>query len=492
MSSPPSVMPDVQLPRLTHLPPNVATSAAVEAIEFAEEAAGLTLDPWQRWVVEHALAERRDGQWAAFEVGLVCPRQNGKNFILEVIQLACIYLFADMTLVHSAHKLDTSVEHFNRMKFLLESSDELSELLFAGDRSFVTANGKEMIRFRTGQRILFKARHKGGARGFTGDKVFLDEAYDLAAAPIGAMIPTLSTRPNPQVYYTSSAPHANSSVLHAVRARAMAAAPGEELFYAEWGNDDGVTPDDVEAIERANPAVQCGRISAEYIQREIRTFSGTPELVEEHARERLGIATMPDAGFETIVPREMWEALKDKSSKLDSHENLALDVSPDRKWASLGAAGRRADGKLHVELVDHRPSTGWVVESCVKLHQLWKVPIRIETTSPAASFIAPLLERGVEVTEVTQQEHAKAVGQFIDAALNNDLRHMGSTSLDSALNGAVLRASGDVQLWGRRASKVDITPLVAVTIALGGVPEGEPVFAGDYFVNLDELLEDDA
>jgi len=150
--------------------------------------------------------ERADGSWAAFEVGVVTPRQNGKNFILEVIQLAAIYLFGDRTLTHSAHKFDTSVEHFNRLRELFENTPELSPLLLPRDRSFITANGKEHIRLNTGQRILFKARYRGSSRGFTGDKVFLDEAYDLPPAAMGATIPTLSTRPGAQVYYTSSAP----------------------------------------------------------------------------------------------------------------------------------------------------------------------------------------------------------------------------------------------------------------------------------------------
>jgi len=85
-----------------------------------------------------------------------------------------------------------------------------------------------------------------------------------------------------------------------------------------------------------------------------------------------------------------------------------------------------------------------------------------------------LREAGVEVVEVTSVEHAQAVGQFIDAARNDGLRHLGQFSyLDAALTGAVLRPSGDGDLWGRRASKVDITPLVAATIALGGVPAAQ-------------------
>jgi hypothetical protein len=31
--------------------------------------------------------------------------------------------------------------------------------------------------------------------------------------------------------------------------------------------------------------------------------------------------------------------------------------------------------------------------------------------------------------------------------------------------------SGDAELWGRRQSKVNISPLVAATLALGGLPK---------------------
>jgi len=108
------------------------------------------------------------------------------------------------------------------------------------------------------------------------------------------------------------------------------------------------------------------------------------------------------------------------------------------------------------------------------------MPVRIDKSGPAASFIAPLRERGVEVVEVSTAEHAQACGQFIDAAQNGGLRHLGQLSLGNAVKAAVLRPSGDTELWARRSSRSDITPLVACTLALGGVPA--PVKNTDVFI----------
>ena len=80
-------------------------------------------------------------------------------------------------------------------------------------------------------------------------------------------------------------------------------------------------------------------------------------------------------------------------------------------------------------------------------------------------------EAGVEVVEVSTGDMARATGQIIDVVNGGDLRHLDQQSLRSAIVAAKLRASGDAELWSRRSSKMDITPLVAVTLALGGVPE---------------------
>jgi hypothetical protein len=115
-----------------------------------------------------------------------------------------------------------------------------------------------------------------------------------------------------------------------------------------------------------------------------------------------------------------------------------------------------------------------VLAAGAALWEKWKIPIRIQTGSPAAAFIALFQERGVEVVAMTPAEHAAALGQLIDAAENDGLRHLGASALNAAVRGALVRSSGDADVWARRTSKVDITPLVAVTLALGGVPAAAP------------------
>jgi hypothetical protein len=66
------------------------------------------LDPWQRFVLDRALGESKDGKWSAFEVGLVVPRQNGKGSILEARELAGLFLFDERLILHSAHEFETA------------------------------------------------------------------------------------------------------------------------------------------------------------------------------------------------------------------------------------------------------------------------------------------------------------------------------------------------------------------------------------------------
>jgi len=208
-------------PRYRHVPEAVTSAAGQEAIDLAASA-GLWLDPWQQDVLHGALGERADRRWAASRVGLIVPRQNGKNAILEARELAGIYLFGERLITHTAHRVDTSLEHFERMKALIEETPHLDAEL--DDVS--EANGKEGLVFTGGRRLNFKARSKGSGRGFTGDCVVLDEAYYLY--DLGGLIPTMSARPNPQLWYTSSAPLARleSDRLRALCTRGRALATG--------------------------------------------------------------------------------------------------------------------------------------------------------------------------------------------------------------------------------------------------------------------------
>src|SRR6266540_3949258 len=104
----------VQEPIVCSVPARAGSRGDV-AIEVAE-ACGVTLDPWQRVALDDGLAVDAAGKWSAFEVALVLPRQNGKNAIIEILELAGVLEFGEKLIIHSAHLADTSREAFRRLE----------------------------------------------------------------------------------------------------------------------------------------------------------------------------------------------------------------------------------------------------------------------------------------------------------------------------------------------------------------------------------------
>jgi hypothetical protein len=465
-----------QQPTLSHEPDGAVDWRLSDiAVDWARDVGGYILDDWQRDLVRWAFVRRTDGLWAARDFGVEVGRQNGKNIVLEVIEAVGVFEFGDRLITHSAHRADVSHEHFLSLKARIEASDDLMRMmpLHEINNGFITTNGNESIKLDSGARILFKARAKASGRGPRPQKIVFDEALVLGAGQVGSMAPSISAQKNPQVLFASSAPMADSSVLHRLRARAANPEPGERLFYAAWNNPTGISVSDQDALYRVNPSLGYGRLTEESLLANRRLMSD-----EEFLREHLGVPEAPADDTQSVIPN--WSELKDLGSRIVTHRHLALDVSPDRRWASIGAAGRDDNGRLFVEAYTE-PGTSWVIDGEHGALAAWKstkCPVRVERTGPAGSFIEPLRERGVEVVEVSHAEVGHAVGQVLDACANDSLRHWDGLNLGSAVAGAVLRDSGDTWVWSRKHSKVDISPLVAVTIAAGGVPAPSEVPQG--------------
>jgi hypothetical protein len=70
------------------------------------------------------------------------------------------------------------------------------------------------------------------------------------------------------------------------------------------------------------------------------------------------------------------------------------------------------------------------------------------------------------------------------------LRHLGQPELTSAITGACSRTVGDAWLWDRKSSDVDISPLVAGTIALWALTTFRKKKTGGL-VDLTAALRDD-
>lgn len=419
------------------------------------------MDEWQSWFLSEALSEDQYGFWSAFEVALFVARQNGKGSIIEARQLAGLFILGEKFQVHTAHDFKTCYEHFLRIVSLIEGAPDLERQVFRIRRG----TGENAIEMKNGNRMRFLARSTGSGRGLSGDTVYLDEAYAMTAAMMGALLPTLSAKDNPQIWYTSSAARFTSEVCHDVVKRGRDGG-SERLLYADWGLDAGVDLSDPANWYKANPAMGI-RVSEAFVESEYDSMKSMPA---EFGRERLGIheGLHGDTGKIRV---NAWDDLEDAESKISGPVTFAVDVSPERSWTSVAAAGRRADGNGHVEVFERRSGTGWVVEFLVALWEAQKVPIRLDAYSPAGSFIGELESRGVQVVNVSPREHAQACGSLFDAVENETLRHRVDPALRAAVVGAKDRPMGDAWLWSRTHSNVDISPLVAATLAWGGIPE---------------------
>lgn len=444
-----------QEPTTLLLPDGDDSTEADEALEWCD-VAGMTLDPWQRTLLRRSLM--RDGpRWAAREVGLIVCRQVGKGRVLEARQMLGLFFFGERLGIHTAHEFKTCYEHFRRCVDFVEASDDLRKRV----KIIRTGAGDQAIELLNGCRLRFIARSRSSGRGFSGDAVYLDEAFKLDDDTFGALLPTLSARPDPQLWLTSSAPHSDSSVLHRVRERGHR---GDEhrLLFCEWGNEPGTDPTDVDAWVRGIPGLGI-RIHPEDVAVEQRSMSP-----EEFARERLGIPDLPD-GARGMLDVAAWSALCDPA-EAPRDVRIALEVAPDRSWASFGAAGRRADQLIHVELVDRFVGTAGVVARAAQLHQTYQTPIIVDPASPAGSLIPQLVADGVEVDEFTTRDLTQACGAFVDAITNDEIRHIGQRELDAAVAAARERKVGEAWAFARVSGQVDVTPLLAVAAAVGRVP----------------------
>jgi hypothetical protein len=453
------------------------------AIELWEHYKRRRLDDTQRLTVEVMMATRAGGLWAAPSTGREMSRQNGKGDEVEVAELWDLVQRAARVLhtVHDAVLLATETQ--SRMLSVLEGSPDLSRLIGRVWRG----TGQQMIEMRNGGVIWYRTRTGGGARGVDEvDRIVVDEAQHAEEEHMAAITPTQLASSNPQLNALGSAGISGKSVWW-WRQRKRAAG-GDAGRYGYVGHTaervsldaDGrvvrtvVDPSDQALWWQANPALVSGRVGIEFFEEQFRTLG--PDLF---AREHLGVwdAELGDVAASALPE---WPELADGSSLIASHRSWALAVSPDRRWASIGVAGRTAAGLLHVEWMEHRGGTDWIVDRVVAGWQSKRIPIRVQKSAPEGAFIAPLRERGVEVVEVSPSDAAQAAGQLIDAVSSRALVHLGQPSLGVAVRGAVLRVSSDgASAWSQRSSSVEITPLVAVTNAAGGVPAAvaaRPVF----------------
>lgn len=442
-------------PRVRIAPDYTHTHAA-GAVQLAA-GYGLTADPWQADVLSDWLGEDAEGMFTAGTCGLAVPRQNGKNGTLEIRELYGAVILGERVL-HTAHEVRTNRQAFVRLLTFFERHQELSAMVDTVRKS----NAQEAVYLKNGGSVQFLSRSKGAARGFTADVIICDEAQELTDEQLSALLPTISAAPlaNPQLIMVGTPPRdPNALQGQAFRKLRDNADAGKRIAFTDYGAEDGPVPDveDWELIRHCNPAYGF-RLFREEVERERATLSS-----EAFARERLGWWGDPEDSSR-VVDMLAWQHCEDKELPPPaSGVVLAADVSPDRRVTSVGVGWRTASGAIGLDSFTQKGTT-WAAD---RLHQMYvdKDAQGVALSAGAAALRPELEARGVRVLKSTQQDAGLSAVWLSDAVSRNLVRHVGRAELTSAAAGVITRRRGDVEVYDRAESQVDITPLIAAAHA---------------------------
>lgn len=474
-SSPRSVRRGSQTPRVANFP-EYPLSAAPEVIAFAAYC-GLILDPWQEFVLTHGLGMGLDEMWTAPKVSCWVPRQNGKGAVIEALELAWLFMpgmEVDLV-VHSAHEHRTAKKAYGRLERIIRRKPDIHRRV----RQYRRTNGEQGIELRDGRELNYSTRSDSAVRGFSAPRLILDEAQELNADQIAAMLPTLSAMHNWQVWYFGTPPKDPAAWCYGLREDGEAGEP--RLAHFDWGIGvvDQSKPDTelaarIDSIDTAyecNPAMGI-RITEDTVRDE-RKPSG---LGTKYAQERLG-AWQPRKQTGSAIDPAQWSRLADPFSKRVGGLSLGVDISILRDFASINVYGTRDDGLGHGQLVDYRPGTDWIVARLAELKTALD-PVAIGMGKGTyESLKEDLAKVGVKLPDdpehpgrgdlavTTPATMSAACAQIIDAIRQGSWRMVPAVQMDEAVAGAKINTTGETIAWARKDSAGDISPIGAQTVA---------------------------
>ncbi|MFD5425218.1 terminase large subunit domain-containing protein [Streptomyces sp. NPDC127084] len=457
--------------------------------------------PWQKYVSDVALELDPDtGRFAHREVGLSVSRQQGKTELCLAAQVHRALAFPGQNIVYAAQTRNDA-----RKRWEDEFWEKISGSSLVRYARIRKSNGNEAILWPGKRsRMGITANTERAAHGPPLDLGFIDEAFAHEDDRLEqAFSPAMLTRPMAQLWWASAGGTTKSVWLNKKRetGRALIEALWEALAedpntrrpaaaYFEWYAPEDMPRDDPATWYATLPALG-HTVTEDVIRAELEKMANDPSGFD---RAYLNRTRKPMPPSDPNVPKAKWPGMVDAESKPRGDLAFAVDVSQDRSSSSIGAAIKRPDGKVHLEVVDRRAGTDWVVPALVRLKKLWG-PLLVAIGSsgaPAGSLIDDLIVAGITVPEDKDRPHrghlvvmrhndmTEACGQLADAMNQGTAVHLDQSPLTAAVNGARTRRVGDAWVLDRTSSLVDVAPLVAVAEARWALLSRGPAVLDDY------------
>jgi hypothetical protein len=451
-------------------------------VEFAEQVIGLSVLPWQRWLLIHALELLPTGRFRFRTVLVLVARQNGKTTLVEIKNLWKMFVLQVPLVIGTAQNLDISEESWDKAVEIVQGIPELNAEIAHVDKT----NGKKALKLANGSRWKIAAASRKGGRGLSGDDVNMDELREHQSWDSwGAVTKTTMARPNAQVWAYSNAGDDKSIVLNDLQAKGRAAAAGDgadfSLGHFEWS-----APDDIccTCILESGHALDCR------LQDRRAWAAANPSLGFTVTEQALAsaLATDPEGVFRTeclcqrvqsltpgwqVIPQAAWLRQSDPEADLEGRPAIGVYVPPDRSYCAIAAAGSRVGGGRLMELTgndqdgdDYRPGTHWIVARLKQLERHKPSVLVIDDKAVAdEAEKAGLVVHRANVSDVVTG--CQLVYDGLTGAEPN-LWHLGQQSVTDAAESAAKRKIGNSWAWERHDLTGDIATLGAASLAVFG------------------------
>lgn len=533
--------PRIFTPPLVELTPE--TSLGFEAIEFCESFLGLTLRPWQKFVLIHGLEldmrtvpgrpefdpdtpEQRLYDYRFRQVLVLVARQNGKTVVMDLLGLWRLFSDGASEILSSAQNLSNAERSLKDAFKMAARNPTLARYLpYRMERGnwvpyMRQANGSNQIELSTpppglegvldisGAMPSWYVIAAGGAgRSFSADLAMLDELREHKKSDMwDAIEPTTRERPRNQIWSFSNAGDVRSVVLRRLRNNALKAieegtTEREKLCLMEWSAEPDRSIFDPEGYFEANPSLGWGNSTVEDMAALARAALD-PE--DDDADESSFRTEYLCQWVESLEPGKFttaqWEALADPLDGLpeDAEVHVGIDLSLEARKAHIAVSFERDDGLWQVEVVASRAGYSWVPDWLNARRGTWfdgTVGLQSTGNAPATVLVPLLAEADIQVAEWRGAAMTGSVLAYTSAVRDGQIRHPGRapgsdvpTLLEASAVGVKDRKLGDVALWDRDKSMGDASPFIATNVAWWMGHRVEEVFVSAYS---DEAWDDD-
>jgi phage terminase large subunit-like protein len=454
-------------PRLQNAP--LKGASRIDQIKKFLEDCKLELLPWQEYVLTDMLKVDKDQKWRRKTNLLLVARQNGKTHLARIRILAGLFIFGEMNIVAMSSNRGMALDTFRKVVDVIEDNPAL----MAQVKQIRVANGQESVELLSGARYEIVAATRDGSRGKTADLLYIDELREIDEDSWTAAKPITRARPNSQIFMTSNAGDAFSTVLNDLRSRCLNYPPPTMGFW-EYSADDWAKITDKDAWYQANPALGY-LIDEETIAEAIATSSVEASKTETLCTWVSALKSpWPYRAFEDLTVQEL-----EIAPGLPTI--FGMDISVNKKMASLVAGQMREDGKIAVGVIAQFESQVAIDElkMAVEVNDWAKQyrPKMICFDKYSTMSVAERLQQsGHKIQDMSGTVFYQACSDLYDALVNARIVHIGQASLVDSMNNCAAKETDAGWRIVRRKSAGDVSAAISLAMVVHQLlkPQSKP------------------